>query len=143
MILSVQSLPRRQPAPLRCGLQIQCDVNFFIQFETWFGPSTQNPSTLGAGAKTHLKSGFCATLKTRRAMSEFEIDWPDWPVCSSCCHRWSRSICRRAVPRRRHAIRQTHTWCQSLCRGPSEDMTQLLHVPGGRQHPGCCCVPAP
>ena len=39
------------------------------RMETCFGPSTQ-----GAETKTHLKSRFCAILKKRGFMYEFEID---------------------------------------------------------------------
>ena len=58
-------------------------------FETCFGPSTQ-----GAGTKTHLKSRFCAILKKRGAMLEFEMDRP------SCSQAFSSATfkCNAASP---------------------------------------------
>ena len=46
-------------------------------FETSFGPST-----LGSGAKAHLKSRFCAIFKKGGAMLQFEIDRPHSPCCT-------------------------------------------------------------
>ena len=89
----------------------------YSEIETWFGPSTQ-----GAGAKTHLKSRFCAILTERGAMFEFEMDWP--PVrparrLASCClfrtHTARLRTPRHHSPRRPRCRPRQHRHSCSPC----------------------------
>ena len=59
---------RRALLPSSClCLQIQCDLNFFIL-------DSRRVLAPGAGARTHLKSRFCAILKSRGSDVRF-CDW--------------------------------------------------------------------